>query len=1365
MPARTHGAVLFADISGFTRLMGILSTELGPQRGTEELTRRLNPIFENLVNSIHSFRGSVIVISGDGMTCWFDQDDGRRATTCAFAIQKIITEYGMMILSTGREISLGIKIALAVGPVRRFLVGDPTIQLLEAIAGRELDQVVSIHQALDKGDVAISAEVLKKIEEDVIVRSWRQTEAGSQFAVVAAKADLAQANPWPPISQLDDEVARKWVFASIYERITVEEIEFLTELRQAVPMFVKFTGIDFDHDENAGEKLDQFIRCVQSVLARYEGYLCQLTIGDKGSNVFIAFGAPIAHEDNVNRALAAALSLKKETGKLEFVQPVQIALTQGKLWAGANGGGAARTYSVMGSEVNLAHRLMSHAMPGQILASPHVVEIAPNYSFEQFTPINFKGIEKPMTPFVLIGRAKAQVRSSDRNAMFGRVTERGILAMKLTELTNGKNSELAGILLIEGEAGVGKSLLLADFMEQANQRNVRVLYGETDPVERGTQYYAFRPILESLFDISDIGDPQNARSRVLSFVEENGFLRERAPLLSEILPIHLPDNELTSQMSGESRAGSLREVVLGVLRNSQFRQGQPVPTAIILDDAQWLDSATWNLVGSISRELPSILLIVAMRPFHEHETGAQIEEEYKRLKASPLTQHLPLTSLSLEDIAHLVAQRLGVQSLPLFVPEFIRERSQGNPFFTEQAAYALRDAGIIRIEDGEAYIDFAADELNRIDFPATVQGIITSRIDRLSPAQQLTLKVASVIGRVFLLKMLAYVHPAKSSLDSLTEQIASLTRLGITDLETPTPELAYLFRHFITQEVIYNLVTFAQRKQLHCAVAAWYETNYSDDLSPYYSRLAHHWLKGEVVERATYFLDKAGEQALELYSNEDVVRFISTAIELDERNTGNIGSARKDLQKILQRARWERMLGTAHMRMGQLPESLKHCREALKLLGQPMPRTKVGIVMRLTKELLSQACHRIRTKERGTSRTNIQKQIEDELAQIAIHEVVFYSQNVALLLWATLHRLNLAERAGMSAIMVEGYSSLLMIASFVHNERLINLYRRLAWEAVEQAQRTSAQLYALVRDGVSLYLNCEWDLAGERFDSGMRLADQLGDARQLALLTASNATSLFLQGKYTESLQTWKDTYQRAIKKDRPQELAWGLYGQAHNLLMFGQFDNAILNLEASLRVPMKGVEDKILNASRYGALSLAYFRNKQFDRAFENVVEQEKNSTAPSSASIICYYSGLFDAMLGLYEGITTGKIRLADPEAAHLNQLVERLPKSLNAMKNLPANQAGVWLYKGIYHRLTRKHEEAVAAWMNSLEYARRFNQPYELGRASYELGQHRSISASDRREYLTKACAVFEELKTPYELNLAKSALEMLTTVSMD
>lgn len=1363
LPTRTHGAVMFADVSGFTRLTGIFSKELGSQRGAEALTQLFDSIYTELVNAIHSFRGSVIVISGDGITCWFDQDDGRRAITCAFAMQKIMAKYETISILGGQTVNLGIKIALSVGAAQRLLIGDPAIQLLEALVGREVDQVVSIHESLEKGDVAIGIDLIHKFSGSISVRAQRQTPEGARFALVEEKSKLTEPNPWPQIPPLDDAVARRWVYRSVYNRIEGEEIEFLTELRQAIPLFVKFTGIDYDQDENAAEKLDQFVRCVQSVLERYEGYLCQLTIGGKGTNAFIAFGAPIAHEDNVDRALATALRLKEVTAGLGFIQPIQVGLTRGQLWAGAHGGGGARTYSVIGLDVNLAHRLMSHAEPGQILMSPHVVDAVQGFLFAQLEPIHFKGIEKPMTPFLLLGRAKSPVRSEDHNTLFGRVIERGILTMKLMELTSGKQAEAAGLLLIEGDAGIGKSRLLTDFQNQAREKGVRVLYGEADPIERGTQYYAFRSILESVFDFSDADDTQTRKSKVTSYLEEDPFLFERTPLLGDILPLPWSDNELTSQMFGEARAESIREVVLRILRRVQSAPEQPFPMVLILDDAHWLDDASWDLFTYIARELPTAVLVIAMRPFGETEAGLQNAQAYARLRENPSTQRIQLSSLSLEDASHLIGEKLGTKSLPAFVVEFIWTRSHGNPFFTEQVAYALRDAGIIRIENEEVLVDFAAEELNRIDFPDTVQGIITSRIDQLSPSQQLTLKVASVIGRVFLLQMLENVHPSKIGVSVLINQLSALTRLGITDQEASSGELSYLFRHVITQEVVYGLLTFAQRKQLHCEIAEWYEQNHKEDRSAYFSRLAHHWLNGEVLEKAIFFLDKAGEQALELFSNEDVIRFISTAIELDERMQGRVFDLKLAPQQTIRRARWERMLGTANLKLGRLADSLKHYKNALSMLGRPVPETNLQIGLNLLKEARIQTITRIRGYARQDKEYSIDRQISLELAQIGVADALFYAQNAAQLAWSYLFRLNVAERAGSPHETASSYIGLLLIATFVQNERLITMYRRLAWQAVEQADRTSLRIHLHLMDGVASFISCEWDRADELFETGVQLAEQIGDLREIASLTGAWTGSIFLQGKYEECLSVWRGVYEKLKRKDIHQNLAWATFGQGLSLLMLGQLESAMPKIEAALPMLKKSSDDTILTTFIYGALSLGYLHQEQYDRALENALAHEQKARTPSASSILFYYSPVIDSTLGLYEGVVTGKIPFNDSDAAQVKRLAGRIPRFLKAMRKLPVNKTGVWLYQGVYNRLIGKHRDAIAAWRKSIEYARRFDQPYEMGRASLELGQHPGLDTATRRKYLAEACAIFERLKTPYELNLAASALTRLTTAS--
>lgn len=1359
LPVRTYGAVLFADLSGFTKLTSGLSSLLGPMRGAEELTHQLEPIYTKLIDAVHLYGGSVIGISGDGITCWFDQDEGELSTTCAVVMQQIMAQHENIALSANEVFFLGIRISVCVGSVQRFLVGDPAIQLLEALAGKELNRVVLAQNLIKKGEIIIGAEVLEKILNRVQGFSWRETVNAERFAVISGLSELAQPKPWPIIPELDKQVARKWIYTPIYERIQGEELEYLTELRSAVPMFLKFSGIDYDQDPSAEQKLDQFVKCTQAILTRYEGCLCHLTIGDKGSNLYISFGAPIAHEDSINRALAAALRLRQEINDLGFISEIQIGLTHGRVWAGAHGGGTARTYSIIGTEVNLAARLMSHAETGQILVSPHVAESTSNYLFAQLSPIEFKGIEKPMSPSLLIGRAKNQIELLSQNILLGRKHELAIMQEKISQLVGGADSTLAGTILIEGEAGIGKSRLLANFTEQAQEMGIKILYGKADPVERATQYYAIRPVLESIFDISEFEDQEIIQEKVRLFVEQDEFLAERAPLLNEVLPLRWPDNSLTSQMSGEARATSIREILLRIFQKSLSQNNKNNPVCIIFDDAQWIDTATWTLIGYINREITSILLIIAIRPVTGDELPVQTEDEYQRILSAPGTEHLQLSSLSSEEISELVAQRLEVKKIPETVLEFICTRSQGNPFFSEEIAYALRDANIIRIENGQALIDLAAEELARIDFPETIQGVITRRINRLPAAHQLTLKVASVIGRIFFINMLANVHPAKVKKPILEEYLQYLTRLGITDFETLDPELAYLFKHAITQEVVYNLMTFSQRKQLHCAIAEWYEKTYSDDPTPYYSRLAHHWLKGEIKEKAIYFLDKAAEQSLNLFSNEDVIRFVNIAMELDgTHNDSSQAKTKNPPSSNLQRARWERMLGTAYLRLGKLPEAQTHLSHALELLGKPVPGTSFKLTLGLLKELLQQISHRLLPYQINKTLTKTQQEIEEELARVEIESVYYYAQNTSMMAWAILQRLNLAERVNMPSQMAEGYGNLQMITGLAGMEGVYQKYKAMMHASISEANNTPVQIFTLLRESVVDFVRCNWEKTYHNLETGIELAAQLGDTRQWTELSATRNTCLYLQGRYEKSKTHWRELYQRASRSDSPQNQAWGLYGQGHNTLMLGNVGEAIDLLEASINIPMKNADDKILDLSRHGALSLAYLRNGNFEKCISQIYRHQELAPAkPGLSSSMNEYDAFLDAVIGLWSKVLTGELQFDDAQTKKLEAIFNKIPQNVLSLRQLPVNKAKTFLYEGIYQKVTGKQTRAIASLKKCIELAIQHHQPYEAGRAYMELSKF--VSRVEKEKYLQKACNIFSDLHTPYELSVAINLLENL------
>ena len=865
---RGMGAALFADVSGFTPLTEALVREYGPQRGAEEITANLNRVYDALITQIHHYGGSVIMFVGDAVTCWFPEDDGSRSAAAGLAMQAAMERVSTIHISAGNTVTLSIKIAVTAGQVRRFQVGDPEHYFIDVIAGSPLNRLADIEQHTQRGQVLMDADTARALSQTLDAQPVVLDE--KEYALVRSlKREVAPA-PWATLAPgaLPDEQARPWVIPVVYHRLRAGQGEFLSELRTAVPLFCKFDGIDYDTDPEAGAKLDAYVRWVQQVAGRYGGELLSVTIGDKGSFLYVNFGALVAHDDDVLRALAVAMELRRVPEALAFIQNIKIGVSIGRIRAGAYGSDAQRVYGAIGDETNVAARLMEYASPGQIVVSQRIAQVGRHrYEFRELGRISIKGKEEELELFEL-GELRAGdvhvggVSTSERrhSRMVGREQERAQLRAALERLSRERRG---GTIIIQGEAGIGKSRLVQDLSDEAERGEVSVLIGAGDAIEQTSLYFAWKPVFAHLLGIHQVPAETDALlAQVRGWLETHApELLQRAALLSVVLPFDIPDNEVTGILGGHERAEAARELLTQVLQTAAASS----PLMVILEDAHWLDSPSWALAQRVSAGAPSLLFALATRPLSE-----PLPPEFAAISGSPVTAHLPIGPLPGGDVTLLLRERLQVHSIPDSVADFIRTKSEGNPFFSEELLYALRDSGVLAIHDHACTLAPNAPALDDLNFPDTVEGVVTSRIDRLTPSQQLAIKVASVIGRVFAYRVLYQIHPASDELPRLDTDLKTISRLDLTPLETPDPELRYMFKHIITQEVSYGLLLFAQRQRLHRAVGEWYEENHAADLSPFYPLLAHHWtrtvqappIEPDALQKAIDYSFKAGEQAL-----------------------------------------------------------------------------------------------------------------------------------------------------------------------------------------------------------------------------------------------------------------------------------------------------------------------------------------------------------------------------------------------------------------------------------------------------------------------------------------------------------------------
>ncbi len=903
LPDRAVGSVLFADISGFTPLTAALAQELGVQRGAEEVLNQINPVYEAIIAELHRYGGSVMGFAGDSITCWLDGDDGWRGVACALAMQEAMRPFATVHTPAGTPVHLAIKVAVTAGPARRFVVGDPEIQRIDVLAGRTLDHVASAEKMTEKGEVVVGQEVAAALGEKLHSAEWRQSGSGDSFAVVSGLTELPSPSPFPalPPDSLPEKQVRAWALKPVYRRMQTAGT-FLAELRPTVALFLKFTGIDYDNDAAAGDKLDRFVRWLQARVQAQEGFLIQLTMGDKGSYAYASFGAPLAHDDDSLRAVAAALELLQPPPDLDFIGDIQIGISRGRVWAGECGarGGAGNpryTYGVMGNEVNMAARLMGKAHPGQILVRRRVAEEAKvGFHFRQLGLITVKGGAEPIPVAEVVGRQQGQALQGPQYELplVGREAE-------LAQLGRLLDSALAGrgqVVTLSGPTGIGKSHLMGVFGQQASADGFQVISGTSLRIYQSTTYWAWQLALRQLFGLAGEANAETAAAQAAltaqTLVQINADWSVRVPLLRDVLGLPLEDNPTTAAFDPRQRQEALFAFVIEILRTWSRSQ----PLLLVLENAHWLDESSRALLEAVAKATADapLMIVAVARP--AAETDAQ-EEALVGLRALRHHHLLRLGELNADGIGQLVGNLLGGQP-SLLARLLIEAKAQGNPFFTHELVEALREAGQLVQEENEwvlsesmidalrtanalvreegAWVLAQAADLSTISLgiPESIHGVILARLDRLPDSHKPTIKVASVIGYSFELGLLAQAHPAHPAPASLRKQARTLEEREFIVHDFSPAHWAgeagdaaaqdagrYTFRQQATQEVSYETLLFTQRRELHCRLAELLEQQAPGAID----QIAYHAYLGEDWLRSMRYHLLAGSDDKKLFAN------------------------------------------------------------------------------------------------------------------------------------------------------------------------------------------------------------------------------------------------------------------------------------------------------------------------------------------------------------------------------------------------------------------------------------------------------------------------------------------------------------------
>lgn len=873
LPAESHGAAMFVDMTGFSELTIHLVAEFGPQRAGDELKRRLNPMFEVIAGQVFQHGGSVIRFAGDGFSAWF-ADDPIGAGEVDNAQPPVS---GLLrALAAGREMQsvmqlwrdLRLKVCIGTGIGKRYVVGRPEFGLVDVLAGPAVDVAVSLVGETQPEQVMVHSSALPALGRAEVAIELTETGNAVVLGLSEATATAARQYRWPAWQATTDTegiavALRSFVVPTVREQVARGLGHFVGELRHALPMFIRFTlDVPAGADEQAA--LDKYVTTAQTALATNGGRVVSVEVGDKGNVIFAVYGVPITYGDDAVRAVSGALRLRELGRAMPSVTSQRFAISRGLLYSGIIGGEVRHEYSTIGDETNIAARLMKLAHDGQILVTSAVrKEARKRVIFQELPPIAVKGRSEPIPIAQPMGLRTKISHKLHLGVMVGREAE----MTQFRKLVSAVGHGYPRILRIEGHAGIGKSRLLVEAVRYTKAQDFQAFGGTCLSTGQYIPYFVWREVLAGCFGLKPEFDDKAIVQRVSELIcqFDVGWL-PRLPLLRELLQVDIPDTPLTSGLEGRTRSQATMTLITDIL----LQVADLRPLLISLEDTQWLDEVSEALTIDLARRLmvepAPIFLILIHRSLHECDHPPTILNVISDMH---IHTWMGIQELTHSEV-HAITERYLNASVPPELATLVYERSQGNPFFVHEMLDTLLEAGNLAVIGDHVKINGS---LSQIDLPQTVQGLIQARLDHLGELDKLMLKVASVIGREFEGRVLAASLPVVMDEEEFEGRLQTLVEREFIYASPNAPVPAYQFKHVMSQEVAYQTVPFTQRQEFHLAVAlALVETS-----PEAVEALAHHYSRAGDAAQACHYLFLSGKKAFREFAPQSALAYFTEA--------------------------------------------------------------------------------------------------------------------------------------------------------------------------------------------------------------------------------------------------------------------------------------------------------------------------------------------------------------------------------------------------------------------------------------------------------------------------------------------------------
>jgi ABC-type transport system substrate-binding protein/class 3 adenylate cyclase len=617
--------------------------------------------------------------------------------------------------------------------------------------------------------------------------------------------------------------------------------------------------------------IDEVMRIMTEQVRRFDGTVAQLV----GDQLLAFFGAPVAHEDDSERAVRAALAIQR--GLAQYAAEVEDAYGVGlAVRIGVNTGpvvvGIQRDeedgydpWNALGDTVNVASRLQEVAGEGGVVVGPLTKrQVDTCFDFEELGEQRLRGVSEPVASF-RVTRVRESEPAEPTLPLVGRDFELTVLERTMDALVEGRGA----VVSIMGEPGIGKTRLVWEMRSRYRDR-VRFIEARGVSYAQSFPYWPIRDLLREWLGVGASTPEARVRLELKAELAHLFGQKDAAdvyPFFASLIGLTLEPE--AAQRIRELNRESIQTRTFEVFQEFAARLSEEQPLCLVFEDLHWADDSTLELLEDLLAVTEGSAVALFFLYRSERELGSWRLGERARQSYPHRYREIEVRPLPADSSRTLVANA-AEGPLPDSVAELLAERSGGNPFFLEEAFRDLVERGALRRENGRWALGVGPDELA---VPALVQGALQARLDRIDPSTREVLSLAAVIGRTFGAPLLEKLVPRERLVPALTD----LQRLDLVVEKRRRPNLEYRFRHGLVQEVAYASLVESKRRKLHRRVGEALEDIYRESPEEAYGLLARHFTEADEPEKAVEYLLKAGDAARAVYADKEALEHYGNA--------------------------------------------------------------------------------------------------------------------------------------------------------------------------------------------------------------------------------------------------------------------------------------------------------------------------------------------------------------------------------------------------------------------------------------------------------------------------------------------------------